>query len=159
MGNAYVHEHEGRLVLFCCRDCVHKFNKESEKYLKKLNKAIVVKQRPDYPMKACVVTGRMLGKDAVDYVSGNRLVRLCSGECVSKFDQDRKTYLMALAAAKSVKNESEGRADTTISGENETEKTIEQSSHQEGNLKEVKKAEGLHLKCQPCEKEKGVARK
>ena len=47
MGNAYVHEHEGRLVLFCCRDCVHKFNKESEKYLKKLNKAIVVKQRPD----------------------------------------------------------------------------------------------------------------
>ena len=36
MGKAYVHSHEGQEVQFCCKSCVSKFNKDPQKYLKKV---------------------------------------------------------------------------------------------------------------------------
>ena len=36
MGKAYVHSHEGQEVQFCCKSCVAKFNKDPQKYLKKV---------------------------------------------------------------------------------------------------------------------------
>ena len=36
MGKAYVHTHEGQEVQFCCKSCISKFNKDPQKYLKKV---------------------------------------------------------------------------------------------------------------------------
>jgi YHS domain-containing protein len=39
MGKSYVHNHEGREVQFCCKSCLKDFNKDPQKYLKKLDAA------------------------------------------------------------------------------------------------------------------------
>ena len=39
MGKAYVHSHEGREVQFCCKGCLKDFNKDPQKYLKKIDEA------------------------------------------------------------------------------------------------------------------------
>jgi YHS domain-containing protein len=39
MGKAYVHKHEGQEVQFCCKSCLPKFNKDPQKYLKKVEEA------------------------------------------------------------------------------------------------------------------------
>ena len=39
MGDPVVIDYKGRTVKFCCKDCVKKFNKDPEKYLKVLDDA------------------------------------------------------------------------------------------------------------------------
>jgi YHS domain-containing protein len=39
MGKSFVHTHEGREVQFCCKSCLKDFNKDPQKYLKKLDAA------------------------------------------------------------------------------------------------------------------------
>jgi YHS domain-containing protein len=36
MGEPYVVDHEGQEIKFCCKDCAKSFNKDPDKYLKKL---------------------------------------------------------------------------------------------------------------------------
>jgi YHS domain-containing protein len=37
MGKPYVFVHEGQEIKLCCKSCLKKFNKEPDKYLKKLD--------------------------------------------------------------------------------------------------------------------------
>jgi hypothetical protein len=69
--------------------------------MKKLGAAIIAAQKPTYPLTTCVVTGEKLGSmgDPVDYVYGNRLVRLCCSACVPKFTKNPGKYLAMLDAA------------------------------------------------------------
>jgi YHS domain-containing protein len=39
MGKPYVHEYKGREIKFCCKDCLKDFNKDSAKYIKKIEDA------------------------------------------------------------------------------------------------------------------------
>jgi len=39
MGKSFVHTHDGREVQFCCKACLKDFNKDPQKYLKKLDAA------------------------------------------------------------------------------------------------------------------------
>ncbi len=39
MGDPYVFTHEGREIKLCCKSCLKDFNKDSAKYVKKLEKA------------------------------------------------------------------------------------------------------------------------
>src|SRR4051794_39143029 len=39
MGKPYVHEYKGREIKFCCKSCLKDFNKDSAKYVKKLEEA------------------------------------------------------------------------------------------------------------------------
>lgn len=39
MGQAYVFTHEGREIKLCCKGCLKEFNKDSAKYIKKLDEA------------------------------------------------------------------------------------------------------------------------
>jgi hypothetical protein len=39
MGQAYVFTHEGREIKLCCKGCLKEFNKDSAKYIKKLEEA------------------------------------------------------------------------------------------------------------------------
>ena len=39
MGKPYVHEYKGREIKFCCKDCLKDFNKDPDKYIKKIEEA------------------------------------------------------------------------------------------------------------------------
>jgi YHS domain-containing protein len=39
MGKPYAYEYKGREIKFCCKDCVKDFNKDPDKYIKKLDEA------------------------------------------------------------------------------------------------------------------------
>lgn len=44
MGKPFVHKFEGREVQFCCKACLKDFNKDTQKFLKKLDAAAKAKQ-------------------------------------------------------------------------------------------------------------------
>lgn len=46
MGKPYELDYKGQKVLFCCKDCVKKFNKDPEKYLAKIAEAAKAKAAP-----------------------------------------------------------------------------------------------------------------
>jgi YHS domain-containing protein len=39
MGAPFVYQYKGREIKFCCKDCLKDFNKDPEKYIKKIEKA------------------------------------------------------------------------------------------------------------------------
>lgn len=95
MGDPVDHVVGNRLVRLCCSGCVPKLEKEVEKYLKQLDKAVVKQQKPQYPLETCVVSGAKLGSmgEPVDYVVASRLVRFCCKGCLPKFASDPSAYL------------------------------------------------------------------
>jgi len=101
MGDPVVYNHNGREIKFCCKGCVNGFKKDAEKYLKKLDAAIIKQQLQYYPVDTCVVSGGKLGSmgDPVDYVHGNRLVRFCCSGCIDGFKKNPAKYLQTLDKA------------------------------------------------------------
>lgn len=102
MGKPIARVYEGREVRFCCAGCPNAFEKNLKASLEKLDRQIIAKQKASYPLSTCPVTGEKLGGKmgkAVDYVHGNRLVRLCCMDCVKKFKKDPAKFLKKLDAA------------------------------------------------------------
>ena len=94
----------GTQMKFCCGKCEAAFKADPEKYVGKMNDAIV-KAAPAYPLKKCVVMGKEdIGADAKTVVYQNRVYKLCCGKCVGKFKKDpakfAKEYDAQVAAAK-----------------------------------------------------------
>ncbi len=106
MGESIDLVYRNRLVRLCCEGCRAAFQAEPAKYLKKLDAALVEKQKNTYPLKTCVVSGEKLGAngDPIEYIAGGRLVRLCCGGCVKEFEKDPRTYLDKLDAAAKASN-------------------------------------------------------
>jgi len=79
-----------RLVRFCCSNCIKDFNAEPEKFIKKIDTAVIAEQKPDYPLTTCPISGETLeGASApVDYVASGLLIRFCCKGCVAKFEAD-----------------------------------------------------------------------
>jgi len=96
MGDPVEYVHKNRLIRFCCGGCIDAFKKDPAKYLATLDKAVAEKQKASYPTDQCVVDGKKFGDTAVNYVTGNRLVRLCGADCVKAFEKDPQKYLPAL---------------------------------------------------------------
>ncbi|MFG0326141.1 MAG: hypothetical protein ACF8SC_02585 [Phycisphaerales bacterium JB037] len=84
-----------RLVRLCCGGCESSLVSEPGKYLAKLDKAYADRQRAEYAIDACLVSGAPLGSmgEPVELVAGTRLVRLCCGSCIPKLKQDPARYL------------------------------------------------------------------
>ena len=79
---------DGTQVKFCCGKCAASFKSEPEKYLPKMNDAIV-KASPAYPLKACLVMqDDALDADAKTIVWQNRVYKFCCGKCINKFKSD-----------------------------------------------------------------------
>ena len=98
MGEPYEHEHDGRTVYFCCAGCINQFEANAEELLKKLDREIIAKQKENYPLTTCVVSGEELGSHGaiIDIVHDNRLVRLCCEGCLSDFEKDPAEFLKML---------------------------------------------------------------
>lgn len=93
--------YNNRLFRLCCKGCVAKIKADPQKYFDKLDEAVIEKQKANYPLKTCVVSGEELGKmgKPYDIVIGNHLIRLCCKGCVAKVEKSPLTYLDKLAAA------------------------------------------------------------
>lgn len=80
--------HNLRLVRLCCNGCARGFQRKPEETMKQLDAAYIEAQIPDYPLKACVVSGEPLDEGSeMDVLYGNQLIRLCCGGCKRKFQQ------------------------------------------------------------------------
>lgn len=82
-----------RLVRLCCRDCVKAVEKDATKALKAVDDGVVSAQKPVYPLKTCVVTGKSLTDAAVDHVYGTKLVRLADKDAVAAFEKEPKGFM------------------------------------------------------------------
>lgn len=85
--------YKNRLVRFCCIDCKKEFDADPAKYLAEIDKAVIEKQGPGYTSKTCVVSGKELSANAVNYVVANQLVKFCCNDCVKEFEKDPSKYL------------------------------------------------------------------
>jgi YHS domain-containing protein len=108
--------YKNRLVRFCCTGCVTDFNKDPNKFISKLNEAVIAKQEPSYPLTSCVVSGQKLGDEMgkpVDLVIGNRLVRLCCTGCINDFNKNPTKFLKMIddAAQKKAADTKQGPSD------------------------------------------------
>ena len=92
--------YKNRLVRLCCTGCIKMFNKDAAAYLKKIDAAIVMKQREHYPLETCVVGKGPLGSmgDPVEIIAGNRLVRFCCAGCKPEFEKNPAKYLAMIDA-------------------------------------------------------------
>lgn len=96
---AYSFVYRNRLVRLSSKDHLAAFLKEPNKYVEKLDQAVIAKQKPAYAASTCVVSGEEFGGDMgapVDHVVGNRLVRFCCKACKKDFNQDPLKYLAKL---------------------------------------------------------------
>lgn len=93
--------YQGRLVRFCCKDCVGDFNKDPEGALKRIDAAIVEQQGKAYPMGTCPVSGEKLGEmgDPHEVVVGTELVKLCCPKCEHKLMANPTKFLATLNEA------------------------------------------------------------
>lgn len=99
MGDAVDYLYGNRLVRFCCKMCKGRFERDPDKYLAGIDAAVIEAQKADYPLNTCVVSGERLEGDAdepVDYVIGDRLVRLCCKDCITDFEANPAKYLAKL---------------------------------------------------------------
>lgn len=88
--------YKNRLVRFCGPDCRAEFLKDPSKYVAKIDAAVIATQSKQYGARTCVVTDEAFGGEMgepVDYVIGNRLVRLCCDGCAKKLRKDPLKYL------------------------------------------------------------------
>jgi YHS domain-containing protein len=117
MGEAVDYVYNNRLVRFCCNGCVSDFKKDPDKYVAKLNKAVVEKQKAEYPLTKCVVSGESLGEmgEPIAYVYNNELVLLCCNGCKKQFDKDPAKYMAKIDEAG--KGGAEGEAPSAGEGE------------------------------------------
>ena len=97
-GEVLIKEYDGREVRFCCKMCVKDFEKDQASFLKKMDDAIIKAQLADYPAETCPISGQKLGSmgDPYDFVQEGRLVRLCCGGCLDKFNNDPTTAMAAV---------------------------------------------------------------
>ncbi len=99
--------YRNRLVRFCCDGCKPKFLADPAKFIAKLDAAVVAEQGAKYPLSTCAVSGEELGGEMgapVDYVVGNRLVRLCCSSCAKKVAKSPlETFAKLDEAAKSAR--------------------------------------------------------
>jgi hypothetical protein len=112
MGDPVVAVFEEREVKFCCDRCPGRFEKDVKASLAKLDEAIVASQKSLYPLETSVVSGEKLGSKAVEFVYGNRLVRVADEKEKGEFAKESAKYLAKLDEAV-VERQSKGYPLTT----------------------------------------------
>lgn len=85
-----------RDLRFCCSDCRDAFLRRPEQSLARLDEVMLRDQMPFYPPIGSLVSGRPLGPDAIDFIIGNRLVRVADDEERRRIMQSPERYISRL---------------------------------------------------------------
>jgi len=94
-----------RLVRFCCANCVEGFKKDVAGNMKKLDTAVIEKQKASYASKKCPVSGEELGSmgDPLNVVIANQMVSLCCKGCEKKLRAEPAKYIAMVTAPAAAK--------------------------------------------------------
>ncbi|MFK5922205.1 MAG: hypothetical protein QM496_08495 [Verrucomicrobiota bacterium] len=92
-------EHQGQEIRVCCSDCKSKFTAESYIRVDELNALLITEQMPVYPLEKCIVTGKALEQNPIDFIFRNRLFRISSEAAKDKIKQQPTKYFDILDAA------------------------------------------------------------
>jgi len=122
MGDPIVKIYDGREVRFCCAGCIPDFEADLAASWAKVDKLIIKRQMPYYPLKTCVVSGEDLASEemgeTINFVYNNRLVRLCCKGCRTDFlDAPKKFIKMLDKAAIAQQREAYPVSTCLVSGE------------------------------------------
>jgi len=101
-----VYDYNGRELRFHDEGTLDAFKADPAKYLPKLDKLMIERLLPSYPLDTCVVSGDKLGGDMgkpVDKIYRNRLVRFCCPECIRDFEKNPARFLAKIDAAAKAK--------------------------------------------------------
>lgn len=98
-GEPVIAVYDGREVRFCCPACPKKFEQDKAGNLAKLDEKIAEDQLAIYPVTTSVVSGKALPDKPVDFVHGNRLVRVADESERKEFMKDSARYVAALDKA------------------------------------------------------------
>lgn len=98
-GDPIVKLYDGREVRFCCKSCPPQFEKDLAKSLASLDEAIIKDQAPLYPLKTSVVSGKALPEKPVEFVYGNRMVRVAGDEEKTAFMKEPAKFIGELDKA------------------------------------------------------------
>jgi hypothetical protein len=99
MGDPIVKVYDGREVRYCCGGCPKKFEKDLVASFEKLDAKILEDQMALYPLKTSIVTGKDLPAKPIDFVFGNRLIRVGSDKEKAEFRKDSGKFLATLDKA------------------------------------------------------------
>lgn len=94
-----------RLVRLCCKGCVKTFMKSPEKFMAKVDAAMIAKQVESYPFKQCIVSDEALDAmgTPIDRLYGTTLVRMCCKGCIKAFEKAPEPFLAKINAARAKK--------------------------------------------------------
>ena len=92
---------KGREFRFATEANRKTFEAAPDKYVGKVDKAMIEILRPLYPTKVCVVSDEELGSmgDPIDMIVGNELIRLCCKSCMTKLENDPAGTMKRVDAA------------------------------------------------------------
>jgi type II secretory ATPase GspE/PulE/Tfp pilus assembly ATPase PilB-like protein len=92
-----------RLVRLCCPACEKPLRDEAHRHMKRLDKAVADRQRPDYPLTTCIVAGARLGSmgEPTEMVIAGRLFRFCCASCEPKVNAEPARFIKVLDEARS----------------------------------------------------------
>lgn len=93
--------YKNRLVRLCCKGCKKDLAKDPAGLIAKLDAAVIKEQSSTYPLQTCAISGEALGGmgETINYVIGNRLIKLCCKGCKKKVAKDPLAFLAKLDAA------------------------------------------------------------
>jgi len=77
----------------CCNDCAAKIKADPATSIKKLDAAVIEKQKAGYKPTTDLVTGAPLKADAIDLVVANRLIRVNDAASVKAFEANPHKYI------------------------------------------------------------------
>jgi len=93
--------YNGRLIRLCCRMCRGDFKDNPEKFIAKLDQAVIAQQSEHYPLTNCPISDQPLGSmgDAINVVYAGRLVKFCCSMCIPRFEKDPMATIEKIDAA------------------------------------------------------------
>jgi len=100
LDEAVVKEFEGREVRFCCNNCPGGFEGDLTAAFAKLDAQLIEAQADFYPLDVCINSGASLeGREPVQFVIGNRLVKTCCTNCQARVEADPAAFIAKLDEA------------------------------------------------------------
>jgi hypothetical protein len=97
MGDPFVFTHEGREIKLCCKSCKKDFDKETAKFVAKVDDA--AKKVKPCKLTTCVVSGDKLGDEPYVFITKSQEVKLCCKDCLKEFNKDSAKYLKKIEVA------------------------------------------------------------
>ena len=98
-GAATAKIYDSRELRFCSDECRAEFEADFAKHVSILDARLIVDQKPLYPLRTSIVTGKALPEEPIDFIWNNRMFRVADESERAKLLEDAEKHLAALDLA------------------------------------------------------------